>query len=130
MRRHEATNVLFVNIGWAERYDGTQKIQGDFDYIRANNGDPDRISEGSAFRADVSGQVSCGVGIGRVEPDESIDVVFVARNPRTSEYQIVGIYFGSDFKYERTTSQSGKSMIGLTQWLAPIPFGSSLAENG
>jgi hypothetical protein len=109
MRRHEAPNVLFVNIGWAERYDGTQEIQGDFAFISANNGDPDRVSEGRAFLPDARGEVTCGVGRGRVNPFQSVDVVFVACNPRTRQYEIVGVYHEPEFRNEPTTSQSGNT---------------------
>ena len=41
MRQHEADNVLFVDMGWAEKYDGTQEIQGNFAYVRDKDGSPD-----------------------------------------------------------------------------------------
>ena len=99
----EQPNVLFVNIGWAERYDGKHRIYGNHDDIIRQNGDPMKLGEGRAFLPD-KGFVRCVVGAGRVEPSSSIDVVFVARHPPTGKYEIVGIYFEPTFIYQPWTN--------------------------
>jgi hypothetical protein len=100
-------NVLFVNIGWASKYDGRHQIQGNHADIKNQGGNPSTLSEGKAFLPGSTGFVYCGAGDGRVTPDSSIDVVFVARNPRLRNHEIVGIYFEPSFSYKPWTNAKG-----------------------
>lgn len=107
MKRVPQRNVLFVNIGWAPKYDGAHQIQGNHADIKNQGGNPSKLSEGGAFLPDSTGLIHCGVGIGRVIPNSSIDVVFVARNPLAHNYEIVGIYFEPNFSYRPWTNPKG-----------------------
>lgn len=80
--------VLFVLIGWAIRYDGTELIRGGHRYLKRN---PERSSEQKAFLLDDDGQYRCGVGYGQIYEDK-LDVIFVAKNPDINQYQIIGYY--------------------------------------
>ena len=109
MKRIPQPNVLFVNIGWAERYDGEHRIQGDHEDIRNQSGSPSILGEGNAFSPDSTGLVRCVVGMGRVRPNSSIDVVFVARNPVAHCHEVVGIYFEPSFSYRPWTNRGGRT---------------------
>ncbi|MFO7996922.1 MAG: hypothetical protein R6U93_07295 [Dehalococcoidia bacterium] len=104
MRRVPQPNVLFVNIGWAPKYDGKHAIHGGHGDIKDQGGNPSKLGEGRAFLPRSRGLVQCVVGMGKVEPDLSIDVVFVARNPGTRHHEIVGIYFEPNFLYQKWTN--------------------------
>src|SRR5690349_4001527 len=69
--------ILFVNIGWAVRYDGTETIVGNHRYIRQNPGE--RVGESRAFIA-KNGFCQCAIGYGAT-PSEPIHIVFLARDP-------------------------------------------------
>ncbi len=105
------SDVLFVNIGWAERYDGRHVIEGSHDWVQSHSGRPSEISEGSAFLMAGNLSVQCGVGYGRVTPDQQVDVVFVARNPALLKHEVVGIYFEPIFSYGYAISQHGKRLV-------------------
>jgi len=111
MKRVPQPNVLFVNIGWAPQYNGTHTIRGNHGDIKQQSGDPSKLGEGKAFLPDSTGRVKCVAGMGRVEPDSSIDVVFVARNPGTHHHEIVGIYFEPSFSYGDWTNPKGRKEI-------------------
>jgi hypothetical protein len=51
--------VLFVYIGWAEYYDGTEPINGNFRWIKAH---PTENWEARAFLRDDDGYFYCGIG--------------------------------------------------------------------
>lgn len=121
MARIPQPNVLFVNIGWAEKYDGNHLISGNQEDVIGKKGDPSRLSEGKAFLPD-NGSVKCGAGIGNVRPDASIDLVFVARNPKTHKHEMVGIYFEPDFKYHVWTNTKGNPFIWADAYIAPTSF--------
>ncbi len=107
-------NVLFVNIGWAERYDGKHQIEGGMVWVQDHLGNPKEISEGEAFLPEQDGRVRCGAGLGWVTPNEDIDVIFVARNPDTSNYEVVGFYRGPTFSHHDTESQNGRKLTWAT----------------
>jgi len=111
MKRAPQPNVLFVDIGWAENYDGKHSILGNHGDIRHQSSDPSKLGEGKAFLPDSRGSVKCVAGMGRVRPDSPIDVVFVARNPSTRHYEIVGIYFEPIFLYGYWTNPKGRKAI-------------------
>ena len=104
-------NVLFVNIGWASRYDGLTVIQGDHFWVQSHLGRPEEIGEGSAFLASENKAASCGVGYGKVVPSQLVDVVFVAKNPLSKQHEVVGIYFEPWFSYAYKISQNSKRRV-------------------
>ena len=110
MKRVTKPNVLFVNIGWAPKYDGKSRICGNHKDIKNQRGNPARLSEGKAFLPGSNGFVQCGAGIGQVCPDSSIDLVFVSRNPLTEHHEIVGIYFEPRFSYRPWTNPEGNTV--------------------
>lgn len=81
--------VLFVNIGWAERYDGSEEIQGNHTWLQEH---PDDCSEMAAFAKDADGLVECWIGWGIVNVERT-DIVFVARKPDENGHRVVGMYF-------------------------------------
>jgi hypothetical protein len=83
-----APAVLFVLIGWGRRYDGTETIEGGHGYL-AEHGDD--CFEAKAFVRRRSNYYSCGIGKGAVNEDD-LDVVFVARDPKSGAYRIVALY--------------------------------------
>jgi len=107
MKRVPQPNVLFVNIGWAKRYNGKHLIQGNHEDIIKQRGDPSKLGEGKAFLRDSNNFVQCGAGTGRVVPDSSIDLVFIACNPSGHRYEIVGIYFEPNLSYHIWTNHKG-----------------------
>lgn len=111
MKRVPQPNVLFVNIGWAENYDGKHLIRGNHGDIKQQHGDPSKLGEGKAFLPNSSGFVKCVAGMGKVDPDSCIDVVFVARNPDIHHHEIVGIYFDPHFSYGYWTNPDGNQAI-------------------
>jgi hypothetical protein len=107
MKRVAQPNVLFVNIGWAEEYDGRHLIHGNHEDILKQRGDPLKLGEGRAFLPDCSSFVQCGAGTGQVRLDSYIDIVFVARNPSKHRYEIVGIYFEPNLSYHTWINHKG-----------------------
>lgn len=98
--------VLVVLIGWARNYDGTEAIAGGHRHLQAN---PDDNGEMQAFVQQSDGYYYCGAGKGKVYEDNA-DVVFIARNPMTSSYEVVALYRGCtsrvDPKYNWCTVQT------------------------
>jgi len=78
--------VLFVLIGWAQRYDGTESIIGGHSY---QNNNPGSNTEMAAFVSDSKGYYCCGIDGGNVD-EPSLDVVFVARNVEHDNYATMG----------------------------------------
>src|SRR4051812_19432727 len=83
--------VLFAHVGWAEYYDGTEAIDGNFSWIKNH---PTQNWEANAFWRRQDGYFYCGIGRGKM-PQGELHVVFVARNPLNKIMQIVGIYAAS-----------------------------------
>jgi hypothetical protein len=80
--------ILFVNIGWAIHYNGTETIIGGHRYIKENPGG--KTGEADAF-VKRKGYFKCGIGIGRV-PTEAVHIMFVARDRSDNCIKIVGLY--------------------------------------
>lgn len=80
--------VVFVLIGWAQRYDGTEAIIGNHRYLQDH---PEDNSESQAFIQRDDGYYYCGVGQGELH-EHLLDVVFVARHEETKLYRVVGTY--------------------------------------
>lgn len=80
--------ILFVNIGWAESYRGSEDIRGNHGFLRDH---ADDNAEHSAFLPSRSGIYSCGIGRGALSVP-SLDVVFVARHPEFGGHYAVGLY--------------------------------------
>lgn len=83
-----AEPVLFVLIGWAQRYDGTEAIVGGHDYLQDN---PAENAELEAFVRQDDGKFYCGAGKGELHEDW-VDAVFIARHPETQAYEVVAVY--------------------------------------
>lgn len=83
--------VLFVNIGWAARYDGTEAVVGGHGYL--NHG-PHKPGETFAFTP-RRGFFRCGIGPGVID-SKAIHVVFVAREPGTNAMRLVGVYANAE----------------------------------
>lgn len=84
----ERLPVLFVYIGWARRYDGTESIRGNFTYLKKH---PKDNSEAEAFHRTRNGYYNCGIGRGSL-PSKQLHVVLVARDPATKQRKVVGLY--------------------------------------
>ena len=91
----ERLPVLFVHIGWARRYDGTEEIVGNFSYLQEH---PKDNSEAHAFHRGQDGYYRCGIGRGAI--DHSAHVVLLARDPKNNRLKIVGLYPQSHFEME------------------------------
>jgi hypothetical protein len=73
---------LFVNVGWAINYDGTETISGNHQYPRQH---PKAVVvESAAFGALKNGIFKCGIGVGELYA-QTLHVVLVARrsNPKS-----------------------------------------------
>jgi hypothetical protein len=81
--------VLFAHVGWAEYYDGTEPIHGNFSWLKDN---PTENWEANAFRKADDGYFRCGVGRGAISSMPHLHVVFVARHPLDHDLKVVGIY--------------------------------------
>jgi hypothetical protein len=86
--RRPTNPVLFVNIGWADRYDGTEWIRGAHSFLEEHGDD---CSESRAFLADDDGTYWCGIGHG-VVPADRIDIVFTAIRPADRTRRVVLLY--------------------------------------
>jgi hypothetical protein len=88
---HEALSeelpVVFVNIGWAVEYDGSEAIVGNHRHIQEHPGE--RVGESKAFR-ETHGYFECGMGSGAAP--ERFHAVFVARDPGSRLHRVVGLY--------------------------------------
>jgi hypothetical protein len=83
----QSNPVLFVLIGWAERYDGTEKVRGGHKYLQTHPGDN---TEAKTFVRERGGYYQCGVGRGKIN-EAKLDVVFVARD-NDLNYRVVALY--------------------------------------
>ena len=80
--------VLFVLIGWAERYEGNETVSGNHGYLKNH---PQDSTESRAFKKRDDGYYHCGAGRGKID-EPSFDVVFVARHEKTKSYKTVCVY--------------------------------------
>jgi hypothetical protein len=85
---NEKLPILFAYVGWAERYDGTEPINGNFSWIKDN---PTENWEAKAFSRAPDGYLYCGIGRG-IPARTRLHVAFVARDPKDHNLKIVGIY--------------------------------------
>ena len=69
--------VLFVHIGWANYYDGTEAVKGNFSFLIDN---PKDNSESLAFLRNDDGWFYCGIGMGTV-PHEVLHIVLDYTDP-------------------------------------------------
>ena len=104
-RENSNKAVLFVLIGWAERYEGDEVVIGNHKYLQDH---PKNNMESKAFKKRGDGYYRCGIGRGMIN-ELDLDVVFVARHRRTQSYRIVGIYRdaesdGGDWPIAKTRS--------------------------
>jgi hypothetical protein len=86
--------VIFVYIGWAKDYDGTEPIIGTHGYLKTHQY---RTSEARAFTQDSTGHYRCGVGEGDVLESRA-HIVFLARDPHSGARRIVGVYAAATFE--------------------------------
>lgn len=131
--------VLYVYIGWARFYDGSEHVHGTHGFLRDN---PDDNMELEAFVRNEDGQFMCGAGRGFVEV-ERLHVVFIARDPDDgNQRKVVGIYAGATASPRRawtvvTTSDAHRYALehrpplsywpgtsGMRRW-ARVPAGSA-----
>ena len=84
----EKLAILFAYVGWAERYDGTEPINGNFSWIKDN---PTENWEAKAFLRAPDGYFYCGIGRG-IPASTRLHVAFVARDPKDHNLKNVGIY--------------------------------------
>jgi hypothetical protein len=78
--------VLFVNIGWTEKYDGTKPVKGRHGWLQDY---PEDNGEAAAFFSD-GGIYRCGIEKGWAPP--SLHIVFAAREPVENALKLVGVY--------------------------------------
>lgn len=83
----EDLSVLFVNIGWARAYDGSEAVVGDHGYFK----DHDDAFETEAFLRQDDGQYHCKLGRGAVH-DDRLHVVYISVDPVEQRKKIVGVY--------------------------------------
>lgn len=93
--------VLFVYIGWANRYDGSEPLVGSHEFLREY---PDDAGEARAFLSD-GGSYTCGIGRGKIVPDK-LHIVFVARDPADGQRKVVGLYASASASPRRRTSNA------------------------
>lgn len=80
--------VLFVLIGWAIKYDGTESIVGNHRYLQDH---PEDNSEAQAFVPRDDEYHYCGVGRGGLH-ETTLDVAFIARHEESGTYRVAGVY--------------------------------------
>ena len=107
--------VLFVNIGWAQRYDGTETVQGNHGWLREH---PDDNSEMEAFLRDRNGLYWCGIGTGRVNVD-ALDVVFVALY-QGEGHRAVLLYRDARCTYDSDGANPYARASTRKAWLIPV----------
>lgn len=83
----EPSSILFAYIGWADFYDGTENVSGNFAWLEDH---PIDNSEASAFVADNE-YFYCGIGRGALGVART-HVAFVARDPADHLRKVVGLY--------------------------------------
>jgi hypothetical protein len=88
--------VLFVNIGWSERYDGKTPVEGNFAYLRTKKAKKDGAGETWLFVPDEEGVYAGGIGFGQIDV-EALDVVFVAFDKAVKKHRTVAIFYDADW---------------------------------
>lgn len=83
----EELPVVFVNIGWTVKYNGSEAVVGNHRHLQDHPGE--RVGESKAFGR-VRGYFECGIGNGRAP--ERFHAVFVARDPGSRLLRVVGLY--------------------------------------
>ena len=91
-RLEQELPVLFAYIGWADNYDGTEAISGNFAWLYDH---PTDNAESAAFQRDTDGYFYCGVGRGNLGV-EVLHVVFVAREHPGDDRKVVGLYAAAE----------------------------------
>src|SRR6478609_5682083 len=84
--------VLFVFIGWARRYDGSEAVTGAHAWLKRH---PKKNWEAEAFKEQAGRQFASGIGPGDLQC-KGIHIVFVARDPMTKRREVVGIYAAAE----------------------------------
>ncbi|WNG43569.1 hypothetical protein F0U60_05210 [Archangium minus] len=83
-------SVLFVNVVWTERYDGTEIPMGNFRYLKTKRFAKYGASDERLF-VQNDGLHYCGLGRGAINV-EKLDAVFVAKDPRDNKHRVVAIF--------------------------------------
>lgn len=88
-----ADQVVFMNIGWNDTYDGTTPLQGSFGYFGTEEAEVEGISEEELF-VPVRGKYKGPLGRGKIERKGRLDVVFTAINKKEtgSPRRIVALF--------------------------------------
>ncbi len=120
-RQREATAtpqlpVLFVNIGWGQRYDGTEEIRGNHGWLSLR---ADDCSEIAAFAETDGGLFRCGIGRGSIAA-ERLDLVFVSRCPADGVRRVVGVYRNAWVFDWNDDPDSWKGAATKTAYLLPV----------
>jgi hypothetical protein len=117
--------ILFAYVGWANYYDGTEPIRGNFEWLKRN---PKRNWEANAFSKEDDGHFYCGVGRGILPSISQLHVVLVARDPIDGELKVVGLYaaaalVGSDAWPQARTKNAVRFPIGTRPSVSGWPVG-------
>jgi hypothetical protein len=105
--------VLFVNVGWAINYDGTETISGNHQYLRQH---PKAVvGESAAFGALKDGIFKCGIGVGELQA-QTLHVVLVARDPGDRILKVIGLYAAAEVSMEQDNWA-----VGRTRFARRIP---------
>ncbi len=112
--------VLFVLIGWTEKYNGSETPKGGHERLK---GKPKNTGEAKAFKK-VGGLYRCGIGVGNVM-ETNLDIVFVARNLKNQQYQVVGVYRNSkvNVNSDNWGTASSKSVVFYPTAKRPVLTG-------
>jgi hypothetical protein len=87
--------VLFAYIGWANKYNGIDEVQGGHRYLQDN---PHNNSESIGFVRQGDGFFHCGMGSGQAPTP--LHIVFLAEDPETQTKKVVGVYAAAIVKIE------------------------------
>lgn len=96
-----ADQVLFMNIGWSDAYDGTKPPQGNFEYFGTKEAQRDGISEEDLF-VPRRGIYRGPLGRGDVEHVGRLDVVYTAISKQEPEQprRIVAVFHDVQPEYQ------------------------------
>jgi len=92
--------VLFVNVVWTERYDGTEPPVGNFSYLKTKRFEKYGASDERLFTP-RNGRHYCGLGRGSINADK-LNTVFVARDPRDNKHRVVAIFRNLSWKTDKS----------------------------
>ena len=97
MRR--ASAVLFVHIGWSDKYRGGA-VEGGHAFLQDDPAHRTNCGEARLFEPDAQGFFQCGIGRHEVHADQAdLDIIFVARD-LTGTYRAVAAFFGASWQPE------------------------------